>query len=49
MGLPNNTKKIYWQTPYSMTYGTKAVIPVEINMSSMRVSDFSPANNEELM
>ena len=37
------------KTPYSMTYGTKAVIPVEINMSSMRVSDFSPANNDELM
>ena len=37
------------KTPYSMTYETKAVIPVEINMSSMRVSDFSPANNDELM
>lgn len=37
------------ETPYSMTYRTEAVITVEISMSSLRVSDFSLASNEELM
>ena len=32
-----------------MTYGTKVVIPVEISMPSMSVSDFSPDSNDELM
>ena len=38
-----------YETPYSMTYGTEAVIPVEISMSSMRVSSFSLDSNDELM
>ena len=37
------------ETPYSLTYGAKAVIPVEISLSSMRISDFSPAIYDELM
>lgn len=37
------------ETPYSMTYRIEAVIPVEISMSSLRVSEFSLASNEELM
>ena len=32
-----------------MTYGIEVVILVEISMSSMRVSDFSLASNEESM
>ena len=28
-------------TPFSMRYGVEAVIPIEIGLSSMRVTDFS--------
>ena len=29
------------ETPFSMTYGVEAIIPIEIGLSSMRVTDFS--------
>ena len=32
-----------------MTYQTKAVILVEISMSNIKVSSFSPESNNELM
>ena len=34
------------ETLYSMVYGTKSVIPVEIGMSSFRTSHFDKENNE---
>ena len=37
------------ETPYSLTYRAKAVIPVEISLYSARVSGFTLAKNEELM
>lgn len=37
------------ETPYSLTYGVEAVIPVKISLFSMRISDFSLAENDELM
>lgn len=37
------------KTPYSMTFETEAVIPVEISMCSMRVSGFTLDSNNELM
>lgn len=47
------TEQMLWrsigETPYSLTYGVEAVIPMEISLSSMRVLDFSPAANDELM
>ena len=49
MVLLNNLRRSIGETLYSMTYGTKVVIPVEISMPSMRVSDFSPDSNDELM
>ena len=33
------------ETPFSMTYGTEAMIPMEIGLCSMRVSDFTPEKN----
>ncbi|CAL1368987.1 unnamed protein product [Linum trigynum] len=36
-------------TPYALTYGTDAVLPIEMELSSYRVEAFRPkANNEEL-
>ena len=29
------------ETPFSMTYGTKAVIPIEVSLSSIRVTNFT--------
>ena len=37
------------ETPFSLTYGAEAVISVEVNLCSARVSGFSPAENSELM
>ena len=37
------------ETPFSLTYGAEAVISVEVNLCSARVSRFSPAENSELM
>ena len=32
-----------------MTYGTEAVIPIEVGLSSMRIADFTRSNNDEYM
>ena len=37
------------ETPFSLTYEAKAVIPAEINLFSARVSAFTLANNSKLM
>ena len=37
------------ETPFSLTYGTEAVIPTGINLCSAWVLGFSPAKNAELM
>lgn len=37
------------ETPFSMAYRTKAVIPVEIGLFNMRILDFSPENNDDRM
>ena len=34
---------------FSMTYGTEAVIPIEISLSSMRVIDFMRSNNDKYL
>ncbi|XP_075640451.1 uncharacterized protein LOC142612219 [Castanea sativa] len=37
------------ETPFSLTFGAKAVIPAKINLCSARVVGFALAENEELM
>ncbi|XP_030941916.1 uncharacterized protein LOC115966929 [Quercus lobata] len=37
------------ETPFAMTYGAKAVIPLEVNVSMLRTSSFTPDNNDELL
>ena len=34
------------EMPFSMVYGTKSVIPVEIRMPSFRTSNFNKKNNK---
>ena len=49
VGVPYNTQKIHRETPFSMTYGAKAVIPTEVSLCSARVEEFTPTQNDELM
>ena len=34
------------ETPFSLTYGTEAVIPAEVNMCNARIGGFNPVQNE---
>ena len=34
------------ETPFSMIYGTKAIIPSKIGRSSMKISNFTPDRND---
>ena len=42
-------KRSTGKTPYSLTYGVEAVIPIKIGLSSTRTLDFSSGMNNELM
>ncbi|GJW40435.1 hypothetical protein Tco_0066280 [Tanacetum coccineum] len=35
------------ETPFSLVYGLKAVIPIEISVETKRVQDFDPKENEK--
>ena len=35
------------ETPFSMTYGAKAVIPLEIGFPTLRTNSFNPSDNDE--
>ena len=37
------------ETPFSMTYGAEAVIPLETGFSTLRTSSFTPSSNDELL
>ena len=37
------------ETPFSITYGAEAVIPLETGFPTLRTSSFTPNNNDELL
>lgn len=37
------------EMPFSMIYGTKAIMPVEVSLSSSRVAGFTQSYNDECM
>ena len=37
------------ETPFSMTYGAEAVIPLEIGFPTLRTSLFTPNSNDNLL
>ena len=37
------------ETPFSMTYGAKAVIPLETGFLILRTSSFTPSSNDQLL
>ena len=38
-----------WETPFSMTYGVEAVIPLETGFPTLWTSSFDPSSNNELL
>ena len=37
------------ESPFSMTYGAKAVIPLEMGFPTLKTSSFCPSSNNELL
>ena len=37
------------ETPFAMTYGAEAVIPLEVNFLTLRTNSFTPSDNDELL
>ena len=37
------------ETPFSMTYGAKTVIPLETKFLTLRTKSFTPSNNDGLL
>ena len=37
------------ETPFSMSYGAKAIIPIETGFSTLRTQSFNPNNNDKLL
>ena len=42
-------KRSMGETPFSMTYGAKTVIPIEVGLLSMKAIDFTQSSNNERM
>ena len=42
-------RKSMGETPFSLTYGAKVVIPAKVNMCSARIDGFNPVHNELMM
>ena len=42
-------RKSTGEMPFSMTYGAKAVIPLEITFPMLRTGSFTPSNNDEFL
>ena len=42
-------RRLTRETPFSMTYGAEAVIPLEIGFPTIKTSSFTPSNNDELL
>ncbi|KAL0433568.1 UNVERIFIED_CONTAM: hypothetical protein Slati_2691100 [Sesamum latifolium] len=45
----DNPQRVYWRNPFSLVYGTEAIIPAELGMPSHRVMNFSKECNENLL
>ena len=42
-------RKSTGETPFSMTYGAEAIIPLETGFPTSRTSSFNPRDNDEKM
>ena len=37
------------ETPFSMSYGAEAIIPLETDFPTLRTQSFNPSDNDELL
>ena len=37
------------ETPFAMTYGAEAVVPLKANFPMLRTNSFTPSGNDELL
>ena len=42
-------RRLTRETPFSMTYGVKAVLLLETGFPTLRTSSFTPSNNDKLL
>ena len=49
MDLPDHTAAFNRRDTLAMTYGAKAIIPLEANFPMLRMSSFTPSSNDELL
>ena len=42
-------RKSIGETPFSMTYGAEVVIPLETEFPTLKMSSFTPSNNDGLL
>ena len=42
-------RRLMGETPFVMTYGAEAVIPLEANFPMLRTSSFTPSSNDDLL
>ena len=47
MGLQDYTRATTVETPFSLTYGSEAVVPTELGLPTYRVTTFDEQSNEE--
>ena len=47
MGLQNHSKNPDGRNPFRLTYGTEAVIPVEVGVTSIRREVFNEESNDD--
>ena len=47
MGLQNHSKNPDGETPFRLTYGTEAVIPVEVGVTSIKRGTFNEGINDD--
>lgn len=47
MGLPHHCKNFYGEMPFSLAFGTEAVMLVEIGMTTHRTTSFDPEKSKE--
>ena len=43
------SRQLMGETPFSMTYGAEAVLPLEVSFPTLKSSTFTPRNNDELL
>ena len=49
LDISDYSSLVNWGTPFSMTYGFEAVIPLETGFSTLRMSLFTSDNNDRLL